>query len=106
MIGKGVDVANSARISMARNVPHIDSDLVSAVNVNGPDFAGLLGLPQEFYAGGGERLKGLSAAMPDALRAWIKRGAAPPTSMFNGMAENRDNAPGLGTRGSRWYGSG
>jgi hypothetical protein len=82
---------------MVRNVPHIDADLVSTINTHGTDFAGLLGLPPVFYAGGGERLKPVTAALLDALLAWTRHGIPPPPSIFNGNALDTDAMPGVDT---------
>jgi hypothetical protein len=97
MIGKGLDVAGSNRMYMVRNVPHIDADLVSTINTHGTDFAGVLRLPPAFYAGGGERLKPVTAALLDALLAWTRHGIPPPTSIFNGSALDTDAVPGVDT---------
>jgi hypothetical protein len=97
MIGRGLDVAGSNRIYTVRNVPHIDADLVSTINTHGTDFAGVLGLPPAFYAGGGERLKPVTAALLDALTAWTRHGIPPPTSIFNGSALDTDAVPGVDT---------
>lgn len=86
LIDQGLDAASWSRIYMARNVPHIDADLVLIINRHGPDFADLFGLPRSFYFGGGERLKPLSAALLDALKGWATLGNPPPVSIFNGEA--------------------
>jgi hypothetical protein len=97
MIAKGLDVAAATRLYMARNVPHVDADLVSTLVTQGRDFAGVLGLPEGYYGGAGERLKPLSAALLDALHAWATGGTPPPVSVFNGVAEDRDGLPGVDT---------
>jgi hypothetical protein len=97
MIAKGLDVTVSTRLYMARNVPHVDADLVSTLVTQGRAFAGVLGLPEAYYGGAGERLKPLSAALLDAVRAWATAGTPPPVSVFNGVAEDRDGLPGLDT---------
>jgi hypothetical protein len=97
IVAKGLDTAGVARLYMVRNMPHIDADLVSILSARGRDFAGLLGLPDAFYAGGGDRLKPLSAALLDALEDWAKHGIAPPTSIYNGTARDTDAVAGVDT---------
>jgi hypothetical protein len=97
MVTSGVDAASVARIYMTRHVPHIDADLVAAITRRGRELAPLLGLPEAFFAGRGDRLKPVSAALLDALRAWIRRGVPPPPSAFAGEALDTDGVPGVDT---------
>ena len=97
IVAKGLDAAAVTRIYMVRNVPHVDADLVATITTRGRELAPLLGLPEAFYSGRGERLKPVSAALLDALRAWIRRGIPPPGSAFAGEAVDTDHVPGVDT---------
>ena len=83
LIDAGVDAQAWTRIYAVRNMPHIDSDLVIALGRQGLDFAAPA--VQEHFTGGGERLKPVSGALLDALKAWITEGTPPPPSRFNGI---------------------
>lgn len=90
-IDQGLDAASWSRIYMVRNVPHVDADLVLILNRHGLEFADLFGLSRDFFGGGGERLKPLSAALLDALKNWVTAGIPPPVSIFNGEAVDTDS---------------
>jgi Alpha/beta hydrolase domain len=92
LIDAGVDPQPWTRVYAIRNMPHIDSDLVIALGRQGLDFAAPA--MREHFTGGGERLKPVSAALLDALEAWITEGTSPPPSRFNGI---RLDANGDGT---------
>ena len=63
-------------------MPQVDADLVLGAGRMGLEYAE----PNiEHAKGGGERLKGLSGALLDALERWITRGTPPPASRFNGV---------------------
>jgi hypothetical protein len=78
-----IDAQAWTRIYAVRNMPHIDADLVLDVGKRGLDFT----TPQNRhnFLGGGDRLKPLMAALLDALKRWIRHGAPPPASVFNGV---------------------
>jgi hypothetical protein len=88
LINAGTTPDSVTRIYAVRNLSHIDSDFVLATGRNG------LGLGSEaeleHRKGGGERLKGLSGALFDALERWITRGTPPPASRFNGTPVDAD----------------
>jgi hypothetical protein len=77
-----IDARAMNRFYTVRNVPHIDADLVWSLKRTGTDFTDPA-RPQ-YFRGGGERLKPLTAAMLDALADWVRWGVAPPRSIFNG----------------------
>jgi hypothetical protein len=95
MIAKGVDPQKAARLYMVHNLPHIDAGLVSTLITEGRDFGAVLRVPESFYGGGGEHLRPLAGALLDALQAWVKKGTAPPTSVFPGTASDEDATPGV-----------
>ena len=71
LIDAGVNAQAWTRIYAVRNMPHIDSDLVIALGRQGLDFAAPA--VQGHFTGGGERLKPVSGALLDALKAWIPK---------------------------------
>ena len=81
MLDRGLNATNLARVYMMRNLPNIDSDFVRA-DPCGP--ACNTDLP-DFFRGAGDRLRGISGALLDALYRWVVDGAAPPQSVFNGI---------------------
>lgn len=85
MIDRGLDAPSFARVYMARNVAHIDSDYVRGLR---------WGPLTPFPRGAADRLKPLSAALLDALRRWVVEGTAPPPSVISGtpMDLNGDGA--------------
>jgi hypothetical protein len=82
VLNPALHVPDFVRLYTVRNMPHIDSDLVLSGNRPGTEFADPA-VPQ-YFTGGGERLKGLTGALLDALARWVTDGIAPPQSIFNG----------------------
>jgi hypothetical protein len=82
VLNPAVVVPSLVRLYTVRNMPHIDSDLVLSGNRPGTEFADPA-VPQ-YFKGGGERLKGLTGALLDALARWVTDGIPPPQSVFNG----------------------
>jgi hypothetical protein len=81
-IDAGLTPEEFTRIYAIRNMPQVDADLVLGASRMGLEYAE----PNiEHAKGGGERLKGLSGALLDALERWITRGTPPPASRFNGV---------------------
>jgi hypothetical protein len=81
-LNPALNVLDKVRLYTIRNMPHIDSDLVLSGKRPGSEFSSPT-IPQ-YFMGGGERLKGLTGALLDALARWATDGIPPPTSLFNG----------------------
>ena len=81
-IDAGLTPEAFTRVYAIRNMPQVDADLVLGASRMGLEYAE----PNiEHAKGGGERLKGLSGALLDALERWITKGTPPPASRFNGV---------------------
>jgi hypothetical protein len=82
VLNLALHVPDLVRLYTVQDMPHIDSDFVLSAVRPGSDFTDPVN-PQ-YYLGGGERLKPLTAALLDALARWVAGGVPPPPSVFNG----------------------
>ncbi len=82
IVNSHVDVTALSRLYTVRNIPHSTADGVLSLNREGTDYTN----PErpEYFKGGGERLRPVTAALLDALANWTMRGIPPPPSIFNG----------------------
>jgi hypothetical protein len=77
-----LNVQALTRFYTVRNTPLLNSDFTLSMTRESVDF-GDPAFP-DFFRGDGEQLRPLTAALLDALAAWVAQGIPPPASVFNG----------------------